>query len=449
MLWRFFLVTTVLTAAATPALAAGPSLSILEAVALAEQHHPRVAGMQARLKGVEARRREVRGEGLPRVELQAVHVDGLSGSKGAGLGVQGIVSSQLIADNAAGVNVWQRLYDSGEIRNRKRSLSFQTDAARTETEAIRRQIGLDAVRAFVEVLKQDALLSIYRDLLRDRQAFALQAESFLKAGLHTGIDASLAKVQVARARGLLSSTTNRREQARTALQRALGESSPAGSSGAMASPSLLPVKYEPPVLPALDTLLQTARASRPEVIAARQAVESARAEISAVRATRNPQVVGFVSGGAANTSRSPDGDLEWAGGVAVKLPIDVSSVYGERITQAEERLNEARARLDDVEQQVALEVQQAGSDLENLRQQQEIDREEVQQARAALKVSDSQYRAGLGTFLDRLQAENAVVEASGRLREREFDSLVTWTRLQVARGATIQEALIGCGARQK
>ncbi|MBI3891651.1 MAG: TolC family protein [Candidatus Wallbacteria bacterium] len=448
MLWRFVLITTLLVEATAPALAASPSLTILEAVALAEQNHPRIAGMQARVTGVEARRREVRGDGLPRVELQAVHVEGLSGSKGAGLGVQGIVSSPLIADNAAGVNVWQRLYDSGEIRNRKRSLSYQADSARTETEATRRQVGLDAVRAFVEVLKQDALLSIYRDLLRDRQAFATQAESFLRAGLRTGIDASLAKIQVARARGLISGTTNRRDQARTALQRALGEASSDRGGTAAASRALTPPRYEPPAIPALDTLLQTAQ-SRPEIVAARQSVEAARADIRAVRATRDPQVVGFLSGGAANTSRSPDGDLEWAGGVAVKLPIDVSSVYGERIAQGEAKLHEAEARLRDVEQQVALEVQQAGADLENLRQQQEVDREEIQQASSALKVSDSQYRAGLGTFLDRLQAENAVVEATGRLREREFDSLVTWTRLQVTRGATVQEALTGCGAGQK
>lgn len=432
------------TAVAARAEAVGPALSILDAVSLAERNHPRVAGMLARVKGVEARRREVRGQALPQVDLQAVHVDGLSGAKGNGLGVRGIVSSQLIADNAAGVNLSQLIYDSGELRNRQRSLSHQADSTRTETEATRRQVGLETVRAFVEVLKQEALLSLYQDLLRDRQAFVAQTESFLRAGLRTGIDASLAKIQVARARGLISAATNRREQAESALQRALGETSPAS-----ALRTLAPVEYEPPAPPSLGTLLQNAQASRPVVVAARQAVQAARAEIRAVRATRHPQVVGFLSGGAANTSISPDGDLEWAGGIAMKLPIDVSSVYGERIAQAEARLHETEARLHDVEQQVALEVQQAAADLLNLRQQQEIDREEIQQARSALKVSDSQYRAGLGTFLDRLQAENAVIEATSRLREREFDSLVTWTRLQVARGATVREALIGAEAEQK
>ncbi|MBI2944935.1 MAG: TolC family protein [Candidatus Wallbacteria bacterium] len=449
MFRRALAIVAMVAAAPMPTGAAAPPLSILEAVALAELNHPRVAGMQARVKGVEARRREVEGATRPQVELQAVHVDGLSGAKGAGLGVQGIVSSQLVADNAAGVNISQRLYDSGELRSRDRALSYQAASARSETEAARRQVGLEATRAFVEMLKQDALLAIYRDLLRDRQAFAAQAESYLRAGLRTGIDASLAKIQVARARGLVSAAENRRSQAWSALRRALGETSLAGSESTSSPRELLPVRQAPRSLPSAASLLQAAQLARPEVVAAQEAVDAARAEVQAVRATRKPQVVGFLSGGAANTARSPDGDLEWAGGVAVKLPLDVSSVYGERIAQAQARLLEAEARLLDVRQQTTLEVNQALADMENLRQQQEVDLEELEQARAALKVSDSQYRAGLGTFLDRLQAENAVIEARGRLREREFDSVVAWTRLQVARGAAVREALIDCMAGEK
>ncbi|MBI4868764.1 MAG: TolC family protein [Candidatus Wallbacteria bacterium] len=448
MSFLFAMLVTVLAAAPLPALAAPPTLSLSEAVALAQRNHPRVAGMQARLEGVEARGREVRGESLPRVELQAVHVGGLSGAKGAGLGVQGIVSSQLVADDAVGVNVWQRLYDSGELRHRKRALAHQTGVARGEGEVVQREVGLEAVKAFVEVQAQQALLAVYLDLLSDREAFAAQAEGYLKAGLRTGIDASLARVQVARARGLLAAVTGRRDRARASLDRALGMAgSPDGQTGPGSSAAppreLVPLRLALPALPALEPLARFARTSRPEMVAARRAVEAAQAEIKAVRATRNLQLVGFLSAGAADTARSRADDFEWAGGVALKLPLDVSSVYGERIGQARARLREAEARLRDAEEQVYLELRQARLEVENLRQQQEVDRQELEQAHLALKMSDEQYRAGLGSFLDRLQAENSVVEASSRLRQREFDSLASWVRLQVAGGATVPEAVAG------
>jgi outer membrane protein len=426
---------SVTTCCATTPPDGGGGLTLVDALDLAARHRPLLAGTRSRTEEIRARRREVAGARLPQLALQAVRVGGLSGAKGAGLQVAGIVSSQLVRDHAGGLNLSQRIYDSGEIRKRKRALAHEVESARADEVAKERQVGLEVAGAFVEVQKQEALLALAREVLEQRSAFIVHAENALAAGLRSEIDVKLARVQEARARSLVSAASARRDQAWAGLRRAMG--SPPGLPDRLA-----PVAREEPAVSGVAPPAAHALASRPEVVAAREAETAAALEAASVRATRRPQVVGFLSAGAANTPRSGD-DLEWAGGVAVKLPVDVSQVYHERERQARRRTEQARTRRQEAEELVKLEVEQAIAEHRNLQAQRQLANEEVESAQAALRVADAQYRAGLGSFFDRLSADNALLDARTRRDASAFDLFLARVRLDVARGRSVRQAVTG------
>lgn len=412
-------------------------LSLRRAVNLAESRHPSLAAAAARIGAAERRRRELAGEQRPRLELQAVHVEGLSGAKGAGLGVQGIVSSQLLRDDAAGLNVWQRIYDSGEISHRKRSQGDLVKNAEALAESLRRQVGLTSAGAFLEVLKQRTLVDLYEKLVTARDLFVAQADAAHRAGLRPFVDLGLARVQQSRARSLLAGVRSREGQALASLERGIGTP---------LRRALAPIEVTPASAASVDSLIARGLERRPELLAARKSLEAARHEEKAVAATRGPQVVGFLSGGAANTPL-PGSDLEWAGGVALRVPIDSNSVFSERIAQARQRREEAAATLQDATEQVTEQIRVAAAEHNGLLEQYRMERQEVAQAEDVWKVAASQYGAGLGTFLERSQAEDALLEARARLDGRRFDLLLARLRLEVASGLAVLDAIEAGGVR--
>ncbi|MBI4859834.1 MAG: TolC family protein [Candidatus Riflebacteria bacterium] len=423
--------------AASPA--GGGRLALRDALDLAVRHRPLLDGARFRTEEVRARRRGVAGGSLPQLDAQAVRVGVLSGAKGAGLQTAGVVSSQLVRDNAAGLNLSQRIYDSGEIRKRKSALVHQIESARADEVVSLQQVALQVVAAFVEVQKQESLLALARQVLEQRSPFVAQVGSWVGAGLRSGVDVKLAMVQETRTRSLVSIARTRRDQAWASLRRAMG-SPPALPD------RLVPIDLPPPAAPDDARPATSVLAPRPEVVAAREAESAAAFETAAVRATRHPQVVGFVSAGAVNTPE-PGGDLEWAGGIAVKVPIDVSQVYHERERQARWRAQQARALRVESEEQVKLEVEQARAEHGNLLAQQQFAVDEIEAARAALRVADAQYLAGLGSFFDRLSAENALLEARTRFESAGFDLFVARVRLEVARGLSAAEAVEAASRR--
>lgn len=431
-----------LASAPTP-VASQPSspseLTLSQAMALSEQYRPLLDGARSRVEEIDARRREVAGESLPNVDLQAVRVGGLSGAKGNGLQIAGVVSSQLVRDNAAGVNIRQRIFDSGEVSKRKRALGHQVAAARADGAVSLRQVNLEVVSSFIEVKKQESLLVLAQEVLDQRTAFIAQVQSALKAGLRSEVDVRLARVQQTRARSLVTTAATRRDQAWAMLRRAMG-------SPPLIPERLAPIGFTSPSQAAGDSSPPSSLTKRPEVIAALEAESAASLETQAIRATRRPLVVGFLSAGMANTSESNQ-DLEWAGGLAVKLPLDVSRVFHERERQAQLRVAQAKARRAESESLAHLEVEQATSEVRNLQTQVHLAAEEVESARAALTVSDAQYRSGLGSFLDRLSAENVLLEARTRYDVSRFDLFGGCIRLEVARGSSVPDAVATASAR--
>ena len=406
-------------------------LPLEEAVNQAISRHPLLRGADARIEGAIGAKKEIEALQRPRLELQAVAVDGLSGAKGSGLGIQGVVSSQLVKDHALSLNVFQRIYDSGELGMRERSREHRVVSRESDRAAVRQQVGLDVVGAYIDLLRQEAVKKVLGQVIEERELFASVAAAGFQAGLRSELEVKLAEVQVLTARSRFTEAEANLEIGWARLWSSMGEIEASDRS-------LLPLRQELPEPPAFEGALASALDHRPELRSARASMSASDLEMKAVAASRKPLVRGFASGGLANTTLSGD-DIEGAVGVAVKLPIDVSHEYRARFDQARSRKDEAEAALDTRLNDIVLEIRRGLVGYQNLVRQREVVASELEHAEAAFRIAESQYQAGLVSFADRVQAETTRLEIRTRFEQVRHDQVTAWAKLWIAQGRDLEQ----------
>ena len=58
---------------------------------------------------------------------------------------------------------------------------------------------------------------------------------------------------------------------------------------------------------------------------------------------------------------------------------------------------------------------------------------------AAFRIAESQYKAGLVSFADRVQAERTRLEIRTRLEQVRHDQVVAWAKLWIAQGRDLEQ----------
>src|SRR5207244_5448591 len=85
------------------------------------------------------------------------------------------------------------------------------------------QVLLAVEQAYVQVLRHQQLVEVYRENVRQRETTARQAQLLSESGLKADVDAQLAKANLADARGALLAAENELQTAFAALNNAMGE----------------------------------------------------------------------------------------------------------------------------------------------------------------------------------------------------------------------------------
>jgi cobalt-zinc-cadmium efflux system outer membrane protein len=243
------------------------------------------------------------------------------------------------------VELTQSLELGGQTGRRRAAAAADRTQLRAEFETIRRALATEVRVAFVGWLRARELRVLETSLTSLAAAHLETAEKRLAAGATTRLEVNLARAEAGRARAALATAQGAEDAARALLAALMGRD-PDAPLDARGTLTLVDAP-----MPAPADLRRLARERRPELEAARAAVEGARARLDAAEAAALPDVeVGafFRREGADETVAG--GGLSWA------LPL-FARQQGERAEADAERVRrtaEAAATALRIDQEVTV-----------------------------------------------------------------------------------------------
>jgi outer membrane protein len=263
-----------------------------------------------------------------------------------------------------------------------------------------------------------------------RQLEATRAR--FEVGEVTRTDIAQAEARLAGAKAALAGAQSQLDISRSAYARVVGQ-----PPGALASPPTTPT------LPAsLDTALATARESSPSILAAKAAVDAARAGVKLADADFRPTASIGLSADT-NVADLSDWDLQRSGGLSasarVTVPLFTNGLTRSSARQARENETSARIRTRSAEMDVEQRVANAWNGLSASRAVIQASREQVRAAEIALEGARNELEVGSRTTLDVLNQEQELLEARLALATAERDAFVAAHSVLQAMGALTPE----------
>jgi outer membrane protein len=164
---------------------------------------------------------------------------------------------------------------------------------------------------------------------------------------------------------------------------------------------------------AIEQLIATAQAQRPDLAAARALVEKADAHVRAVRSDGLPAL--SLSAGADRTYYSPApvvGHQDfWSARLLLTFPLFTGFENTYNTRKAKEDAGVARAQADTLEQEVILQVWTSYYFFQTATQLVRTSRDLLASAEQSERVALGRYKEGVGTIIDLLSAQAALASA--------------------------------------
>ncbi|MES3003571.1 MAG: efflux transporter outer membrane subunit [Pseudomonadota bacterium] len=278
-------------------------------------------------------------------------------------------------------------------------------AAQADTDAARILLASNVARAYFQLARFNDQLAVAKRTLAQRGESLKLVGDRVRAGLDTQLEQKQSEGALPEARQQIEALQEQAELAQHALAALTGQGNrtPVTAQPTIASVKAIPAPME---LPA-DLLAQ-----RADIAAARWRVEAAGYDVKNAKAQFYPNInlmafVGLNSLGLGQLLNS--GSQQWGVGPAVRLPIFEG---GKLRANLRGKTADLDAAVESYNGAVIDAIHDAADQISSTRsivRQQAEQRDAQSAAEAAYQISVQRYRAGLGTYLNVLTAETAVL----------------------------------------
>ena len=338
-------------------------------------------------------------------------------------------------NNIAGnLNLRQRLYAGGGVRAAIDMARHQM-AMSGQSEREQRQL----VDAAVEEQYYGYLLA--RELLKVAHLAVARARSNhdqvlarARAGRASQFDQLRAQVQVSSMRVDSIRAENNLRLAQMAFKDVVGLAldRPVAIQGVFRSATVLDLSD-------LDALLKQGIARRPELARLEHQVDWQQRGVAVERAAKRPSLEFVATGQTQFQSDAFDlGNREWRKswntGLVLAIPLFDGQLTGARVAQAQQEVKRAEYDRQRLERAVRLEIQQAYYDVQEAGERIAANRDAVHQAEKGLDIAESRYGRGVGTQLEILDAQLALMQSQTENATARRDRALALMRLERAVG---------------
>jgi outer membrane protein len=310
------------------------------------------------------------------------------------------------------------LYDFGAGDYQIESAEYRSLAASLAHNRVLQDIVLLVEQSYYQLLGLDALVRTNELSLKNNRTALEAVQKRRESGLATIADVYRVETQVAQAHLNLTRSQGDLEKAKGQLATAVGL--PVTSALQVQAMSEQPQVRE--MTEAMSTLLERAKAQRPDLVAAEAQARAARASANAVARAGLPSIE--VTGTAGHTSFYDDrpNAINYTVGINLRIPVFTGfrDTYSRR--QAEAQAAQAQAALDALYRQTELEVWQAYYDLRTATTAIASTEAQVKSAEQTAQATLARYQAGFGSILDLITAQ----QDESNARVQRIQSYLAW-----------------------
>jgi outer membrane protein TolC len=279
--------------------------------------------------------------------------------------------------------------------------------------------------AYFGLLEARHLVRVNEETVRQFGQHLEQTQGFYQAGTRTRFDITKAEVDLTNARLELIRARNAEDVARITLANAIGvPDQPIGELEELLNFKKVEISE--------DQAIEDALKNRPELLSLSAQRRAAEASVRSAKRNHFP----VLSGVADYTYRGQDFPLVWNWDVGLNLTFPIFSGY---LTQSQ--IAEARANLlvvganeEAFRQNVILEIHQAFSNLREAEERVQTSDVVVRQAEENFNLADGRFQAGVGTSVERTDAQVLLTNAKTSQIQALYDYRVAEARLLKAMG---------------
>ncbi len=304
------------------------------------------------------------------------------------------------------------------------------EAAEHQLDRTDQEVVFRVVSSYYEVLLAAKQLEVAEQADKTAQSIMDRSQVRFDSGLVVESDLLTAKVRMAARQQEVIRTRNTLEVARAQLDTALGMpvESPFQLTEGLAERTL--------PIPTVQDVERQALTNRPDLerIASEEAAQ--RQSVSMAKSSFGPRVNAFAGWEMDNpTFLAGGGGNNWLGGIEVHLDVFQGGAKLAELSRQralEEKVVALKQAANDA---VRLEVRRAYYEMDANRQQIEVARAAIAQARESLRINQDRYNSGLTTITDLLGAEEASRRSQTDYWEAVYHFQTSYANLELASGS--------------
>ena len=401
-------------------------LTLAEAEQIALKNNPQIAQAQFEARAYEEITREFRAAYFPTLEGDITAVGADSGSRlAAGALNNPVVYNRL----GTGVILNELLSDFGRTGNLTQSARLRAQGQQQAVNYAKSDILLRTDAAYLGVLRSRALRGVAQETVKARQDVADQVTALFQSKLRSSLDLSVANVNVADAKLLLSDAENDLRSSEAQLARQLAV--PGGIRFDLVDPATPPAP-----LPEPESLIQSAMEKRPDLVQRRFNLEAQRKFARAEELLTRPSI-GLT--GAAGYVPAADAAIPGtygAVGVNVRIPVFNGGLFRARKFEAESRAAAAEKGVQDLELQIQRDVRTAWLSARNAFERLDLTQQLLDQAKLSLDLAQARYNLGLSPIVELSQSQLQYTSAELARARAEYDYTAQVSILNFQTGQT-------------
>jgi outer membrane protein len=335
------------------------------------------------------------------------------------------------------ISLTYSIFDFGVGEARLEAAEARLLAANLAQNRVLQEVIFQVEQAYYQLIGIDALVRVNEQALKNLETALDAARRRRDSGVATVADVYRSETQVAQARLTLTRSRGEFEKARGQLASVVGM--PVNSSFKVQTLAAPPQTQE--AVKGITAYLQTAKLSRPDLVAAQAQVDAFRATATAASRVGLPSI-DFAANAQQNlwyqtgnpVPLRPNNQTYFAG-INVRIPIfsGFRDTYQQR--QAEMQAQQAEATRDALFRQSQLEVWQAYYDLQTVNGSIASTEALVKSAEQTAQAVLARYQGGFGTILDLITAQQDETSARTQRIQSYLDWYTVLARLNLAVGA--------------
>jgi len=292
------------------------------------------------------------------------------------------------------------------------------------------EIVFRVVNSYYDVLLAAKELEVAEQSLKTSQSIMDRSQSRFDSGLTVESDLLTAKVRMAARQQEVIRARNTLEVARAELNTVMGM--PLDSSFQFAG-GLAERMFS---IPAMQDLEKQALANRPDLKRIASEERAQRQSVSMARSSFGPRVNAFAGWEMDNpTFVAGGGGNNWLGGIEVQFDIFQGGAKRAELSRQRALEEKVVAMKQAASDAVRLEVRRAYYETDANRQQIDVARAAIAQARESLRINQDRYDSGLTTITDLLSVEDAARRSQTDYWEAIYHFKTSYANLELASGS--------------